>query len=36
MKESDPDNREHVTFTYPFLALMVIVICAVIWRPKRR
>lgn len=36
MKESDPDNRERATLIYPFLAIMVVVICALIWRPKRR
>ena len=35
MKESDPDNREQATFIYPFLAIMVVVICALIWRPRR-
>jgi hypothetical protein len=36
MKESNPDNREQATLLYPFLALMVVVICALFWRPKRR
>jgi hypothetical protein len=36
MKESDPDNREQVTLIYPFLAIMVVVLCALIWRPRRR